>query len=217
MGESQVFDQEEGTYVDTASGTQVPVEEPEDPSPTGDDHDHDHDVTPEVRPDHPDGSQGAPPAGQDQDQDSRSERGAHSPGLESTTAADPIGPDLSTTGQDHPGGRPEEQTARAWDHQEDDVPDDAAAAGFPAPEEHPDTAPLQQPAPVADSPYGPGSALPDEDGRGPGGWQVKGNVGSMLFHTPDSPSYSTSRAEVWFADEQTARAAGFAHWDRRQR
>lgn len=73
-------------------------------------------------------------------------------------------------------------------------------------------------APVfAESIYGAGSAEPLEDGSGPSGWTVKGNAGSMLFHTPDSPSYDGVRAEVWFENEEAARAAGFAHWDRRQR
>lgn len=66
-------------------------------------------------------------------------------------------------------------------------------------------------------PYGPGSALPMEDGSGPGGWSVKGNSGSMLFHTPESPSYDNVRAEVWFESEDAARSAGFAHWDRKRR
>jgi hypothetical protein len=39
----------------------------------------------------------------------------------------------------------------------------------------------------------------------------------MLFHTRDSPSYEKTRAEVWFQDEESARAAGFAHWDRARR
>lgn len=73
-------------------------------------------------------------------------------------------------------------------------------------------------APVfAEAAYGPGSAEPLDDGTGPAGWQIKGNAGSMLFHTPESPSYDEVRAEVWFESEEAARAAGFAHWDRRQR
>ncbi|OLT18084.1 hypothetical protein BJF86_11515 [Serinicoccus sp. CNJ-927] len=73
-------------------------------------------------------------------------------------------------------------------------------------------------APVfAESIYGAGSAEPLEDGSGPAGWAIKGNSGSMLFHTPESPSYDGVRAEVWFESEEAARAAGFAHWDRRQR
>ena len=73
-------------------------------------------------------------------------------------------------------------------------------------------------APVfTEAAYGPGSAEPLEDGTGPAGWEIKGNVGSMLFHTPESPSYDAIRAEVWFESEEAARAAGFAHWDRRRR
>ena len=34
----------------------------------------------------------------------------------------------------------------------------------------------------------------------------------MLYHTPESPAYEATIAEVWFADEATAEAAGFA-WD----
>lgn len=69
----------------------------------------------------------------------------------------------------------------------------------------------------AESVYGPGSVEPAEDGSGPEGWEVKGNTGSMLFHTTDSPSYDAVRAEVWFDSEEAARNAGFAHWDRRRR
>ena len=68
----------------------------------------------------------------------------------------------------------------------------------------------RRPAPGA---YGPGSATPAEDGSGPEGWEVKGNSGSMLFHTPDSPYYGRTKAEVWFQDEETAAAAGFRRWD----
>ena len=66
-------------------------------------------------------------------------------------------------------------------------------------------------------PFGSGSAEPAEDGSGPVGWSIKGNAGSMLFHTPESPSYEAARAEVWFETEEAAKAAGFAHWDRKRR
>ncbi len=68
-----------------------------------------------------------------------------------------------------------------------------------------------------EGPYGPGSAMPHDDGTGPSGFEVKGNAGSMLFHTPDSPAYEDCRAEVWFDSEGAAREAGFAHWDRKRR
>ncbi len=68
-----------------------------------------------------------------------------------------------------------------------------------------------------EGPYGPGSATPADDGSGPQGWAVKGNAGSMLFHNEESPSFTATRAEVWFESEEAAKAAGFAHWDRKRR
>ena len=35
----------------------------------------------------------------------------------------------------------------------------------------------------------------------------------MLFHTPESPYYGRTRAEVWFDSEASARAAGFTRGD----
>jgi uncharacterized membrane protein ArfC len=64
----------------------------------------------------------------------------------------------------------------------------------------------------AESPYGAGSALPGADGSGPAGWLVKGNEDSMLYHTPDSPHYKQTIAEVWFKDEQSAAQGGFTSW-----
>ena len=34
----------------------------------------------------------------------------------------------------------------------------------------------------------------------------------MLYHSPASPAYDVTVAEVWFRDEDTAGAAGFARW-----
>ena len=67
---------------------------------------------------------------------------------------------------------------------------------------------------VRDAPYGPGSARARVDGSGPSGWLVKANVGSMLYHTPDSPVYDGTIAEIWFMDEQSAVRAGFKPWRR---
>lgn len=67
---------------------------------------------------------------------------------------------------------------------------------------------------VPAGPYGRGSALPGADGGGPAGWPIKGNVDSMLYHPPDSPAYTETIAEVWFFDEETAKAAGFDKWDK---
>jgi len=57
--------------------------------------------------------------------------------------------------------------------------------------------------------YGPGSADPADDGSGPAGYDIKGNADSMLYHTPASPFYDVTKAEVWFNTEDAARAAGF--------
>jgi len=32
----------------------------------------------------------------------------------------------------------------------------------------------------------------------------------MLYHTPDSPFYGRTKAEVWFASADAAEAAGFS-------
>ncbi len=71
-------------------------------------------------------------------------------------------------------------------------------------------------AAIADVPagrHGPGSATPGAGGSGPSGWTIKGNEDSMLYHTPESPSYKRTVAEVWFFDVPTAEAAGFNRWD----
>ncbi|WP_456107191.1 sunset domain-containing protein [Phycicoccus flavus] len=60
-----------------------------------------------------------------------------------------------------------------------------------------------------DGGFGDLSARSGPDGTGPRGWDVKGNADSMLFHTPQSPWYGRTRAEVWFRDAEAARAAGF--------
>jgi uncharacterized membrane protein ArfC len=59
-----------------------------------------------------------------------------------------------------------------------------------------------------------GSAKPGVGGSGPEGWTIKGNEDSMLYHTPDSPSYKQTIAEVWFNDEDVATKAGFTRWDK---
>ena len=67
---------------------------------------------------------------------------------------------------------------------------------------------------VPPGPYGVGSAKPGVGGSGPEGWTIKGNEDSMLYHTPESPSYKQTIAEVWFNDEDVAAKAGFTRWDK---
>ena len=69
-----------------------------------------------------------------------------------------------------------------------------------------------------EGPYGPGSAEPLPDGSAPSPeFTVKGNGTSKLYHTPESPYYKRTRAQVWFRSAEHAEAAGFRHWDRRRR
>ncbi len=44
----------------------------------------------------------------------------------------------------------------------------------------------------------------------PEGFDIKGNEDSMLYHTPESPSYDATIAEIWFNSVEAAEAAGFA-------
>jgi large subunit ribosomal protein L22 len=61
-----------------------------------------------------------------------------------------------------------------------------------------------------EAPYGPGSHAALEDDEEPEGFAIKGNADSMLYHVPDSRFYNQTKAEVWFATEEDAEAAGFS-------
>ncbi len=56
---------------------------------------------------------------------------------------------------------------------------------------------------VEESPYGAGSVRVSGAGT-PTGYLIKGNEDSMLYHSPESPSYSVTVAEIWFADVESA-------------
>ena len=56
--------------------------------------------------------------------------------------------------------------------------------------------------------YGKDSYRGDEP---PAGLDIKGNEDSMKFHTPESPWYSRTIAEVWFNSPEAAEAAGFVN------
>jgi uncharacterized membrane protein ArfC len=65
-----------------------------------------------------------------------------------------------------------------------------------------------------EEPYGAGSLrLATGSADAPAGYPIKGNGDSMLYHTPGSPSYEATIAELWFRDAATAEAAGFNRWD----
>jgi uncharacterized membrane protein ArfC len=93
-----------------------------------------------------------------------------------------------------------------------EVPVGSSAALAAAPVRSPSEAETTKIKAVTDSPYGAGSARPGADGSGPEGWLVKGNEDSMLYHTPDSPHYKETIAEVWFKDEESAEQGGFTPW-----
>jgi len=65
--------------------------------------------------------------------------------------------------------------------------------------------------------YGVGSAEAVPHQGPPDGFTIKGNVQSKLFHTPDSPYYGRTRAEVWFRTEADAERAGFTKYVRKPR
>jgi len=100
------------------------------------------------------------------------------------------------------------------------APAKKAAAKAPAPveEDEPTTdEPAAEEAAAAESaaaadeaPYGPGSHAPLEDDEQPEGFPIKGNADSMLYHVPGSRFYNQTKAEVWFATEADAEAAGFS-------
>jgi hypothetical protein len=46
--------------------------------------------------------------------------------------------------------------------------------------------------------------------------RIKGNAGSMLYHTVDSPNYRRTKAETYFDTEEEAQAAGFQRWDHKR-
>lgn len=69
---------------------------------------------------------------------------------------------------------------------------------------------------IEPGPY-PNSARPLADGSAPAAeYVIKGNSGSMRSHSPSSPYYGRTRAEVWFRTEEDAVAAGFQPWTRKK-
>ncbi|MGI8797771.1 MAG: hypothetical protein ACR2GE_00500 [Pseudonocardia sp.] len=61
------------------------------------------------------------------------------------------------------------------------------------------------------APPGPNGSPPSEE------YTIKGNEGSRRFHTPDSPFYIRTRADVWFRTTEDAERAGFTPWSQRRR
>ncbi|MBT0565707.1 50S ribosomal protein L17 [Williamsia sp. CHRR-6] len=55
-----------------------------------------------------------------------------------------------------------------------------------------------------------GSHAPLEDGSQPEGFPIKGNESSKLYHRPGTRFYDSTVAEIWFATEADAEAAGYS-------
>tara|TARA_B100002052_G_scaffold9145_3_gene7673 strand:+ start:5266 stop:6162 length:897 start_codon:yes stop_codon:yes gene_type:complete len=61
------------------------------------------------------------------------------------------------------------------------------------------------------SPYGAGSAPAGDDGSQPSeDYQIKGKVSSKIYHPPESPFFSRTKADVWFTTSEVAEKAGFS-------
>ena len=52
-------------------------------------------------------------------------------------------------------------------------------------------------------------SLPRLDGGCPYEYPVKGNADSFLYHTPDSPFYDRTHAEVCFSSPEAAKKNGY--------
>lgn len=64
--------------------------------------------------------------------------------------------------------------------------------------------------PAAENTYGEDAFVGEESAR-PEGFDIKGNEDSMKFHTPESPWYGRTKAEVWFRTAEAAEKAGFVN------
>jgi hypothetical protein len=84
-------------------------------------------------------------------------------------------------------------------------------------DDEPDTEVQVKADPVPVGRYGEGSADAVAHQGPPDGFTIKGNAQSMLFHTPDSPYYGRTKAEVWFRTEADAERAGFTKYVRKPR
>jgi large subunit ribosomal protein L17 len=102
------------------------------------------------------------------------------------------------------------QTAAAGSEAPAEGADDVSADDVSADDVSDADVEVEESAATDEAPYGPGSAAPTEDGSAPEGFPIKGNADSMLYHTTESRWYEQTVAEVWFATEEAAEAAGFS-------
>jgi large subunit ribosomal protein L4 len=96
-------------------------------------------------------------------------------------------------------------------------PDEVEADEVEADEAVADEAEADEPAiGTTVSPYGAGSHTALRDDAQPEGFPIKGNASSNLYHLPGTAFYGRTIAEVWFATEADAEAAGFTRPESQQ-
>lgn len=86
---------------------------------------------------------------------------------------------------------------------------EAPEAEAPAAEETESTAPVGLLG-STEAPTATGSHAPLEDGSQPEGFPIKGNESSKLYHRPGTRFYDSTVAEIWFATDADAEAAGYS-------
>lgn len=123
--------------------------------------------------------------------------------FEPVVAADPL--DEDSEAEQEPVGEPAEEPAeRTMEFDTELVAPPEEPAG-------------EQGEPVAEGPFGPGSALPRLDGGAPSPeFTIKARTSSMVFHTPGSPFFDRLLPQVWFRTPEDAKHAGFTSWERPQ-
>ncbi len=62
-------------------------------------------------------------------------------------------------------------------------------------------------------PFGEGSIRVTSRFAAPTGYVIKGDKDTGRYFTVESPDYGDVEAEVWFADEESAKKAGFLRWN----
>ena len=67
----------------------------------------------------------------------------------------------------------------------------------------------EAPAEGSDLPAGAHAPLEDVN-EAPEGFPIKGNADSKLYHRPGTRFFESTVAEIWFADEASAEAAGYS-------
>ncbi|WP_241038509.1 hypothetical protein [Pseudonocardia alaniniphila] len=64
----------------------------------------------------------------------------------------------------------------------------------------------------------PGAVAAGPDGSAPDPeYTIKASTGSLLFHSPASPYFRRTKAEIWFRSAADAQAAGFTEWAPKKR